>query len=490
MLTIMGLGPGDPDLVTRKAWGELENSDNVYLRTRHHPGVASLPNNHTYKSFDAIYEQAESFEIVYQTIVDTLVNEAKSADVIYAVPGDPTVAEAAVFGLLKACRDAQIQVEIVHGVSFIEPTLAAVQLDAGAGIQLFDALDIAQAYHPPINPDFPAIITQIYSQQVASDIKLTLMNQYPDEFVVMFVHAAGTTMQRVDKMPLYEIDRVGLADLSSLVVPAYADGAKVGFAAFQDTIAKLRDPLDGCPWDIKQTHESLKKYLIEETYEVVDAIGQVEDDPDHLAEELGDLLLQVVLHTQVAIDAGEFRMADVIQHIDAKIKRRHPHVWGDVDVNGNLKTVEANWEVIKAAERAAKADDAPAFESLLDGVPKSLPALLQGHIYDLRAVKVGFDWSTEQGVRDKVAEELQEIIDAQSREERLDEIGDLLLTIVVWSRWLDVNPEDALRHANKKFYLRFSTMEKIALEQGLILKELTFDQWDALWQQAKATSVL
>lgn len=489
MLTIVGLGPGDPELVTRKAWRKLEESKVVYLRTKHHPTVESLPGQHKYRSFDDLYDSAQSFEEVYATIVETLVALARTQDVVYAVPGDPTIAETAVFRLLAACEAEGISSEVMHGVSFIEPVLAAVQVDAGAGLQLFDALDIAQAYHPPINPDYPAIITQIYSQQVASDVKLTLMNQYPDEFQVMLIHAAGTPAQRIEAVSLYEIDRGNLADLSSLVVPAYfSDGNKrASFEAFQDTIAKLRDPSDGCPWDIKQTHASLKKYLIEETYEVIDAIGDVEQDPMHLAEEFGDLLLQIVLHTQVAIDEGEFRMADVIQHIDSKIKRRHPHVWGDVNVNGSAETVATNWEAIKAQERAAKNGEEPKFESILDGVPKSLPALLQGHMYDLRAIKVGFDWSTEDGVRDKVAEEIQEIIEAETQEERLDELGDLLLTICVWARWLDVNPEDALRFANQKFYRRFSTMEKLALEQNLTLTDLSFEQWDDLWRQAKAT---
>lgn len=487
MLTIVGLGPGDPDLLTRKAWHMLQQADSVYLRTSKHPTVPHLPSGTHYQSFDAIYESSDGFDAVYETIVQTLIDEAKRNDVVYAVPGDPTVAEQTVFLLMSVCAQQGIPLEIVHGVSFIEPVLAAVQLDAGEGLQIIDALDIAQAYHPPINPDFPALVTQIYSQQVASDVKLTLMNQYPDEFEVQLVHAAGTIKQQVETVKLYEIDRGNLADLSSLLIPAYpAEGITgVGFQTFQDTIAKLRDPSDGCPWDIKQTHESLKKYLIEEAYEVLDAINEVETNPQHLAEELGDLLLQVVLHTQIAIDEGEFRMVDVIKHIDAKLKRRHPHVWGEVDVHGDAEQVSTNWEAIKAQERAEKGDNVEAFESILDGVPKSLPALLQGHMYDVRAVKVGFDWDTEEGVRAKLAEEIQEVIEAQTQSERLDEMGDLLLTAVVWARWLDVNPEEALRFANKKFYRRFSTIERIAAEQNLILTDLTFEQWDALWKQAK-----
>jgi len=489
-LIIVGLGPGDPELLTRKAWDTLAAAGDVYLRTRHHPNVEHLPDGPTYHSFDYLYESAVDFSSVYAAIVDKLTGLSRSGEVIYAVPGDPTVAEGTVTRLYAACNAQDIQYRLVHGVSIIEPTLAAVGADAGNGLQIVDALDVATAYHPPINPDFPALITQIYSSQVASDVKLTLMNLYPEEFEVTMVHAAGTDSQRVTLLPLYDIDRVSLADLGPLYVPRYfADkNALAGFEEFSNTVAKLRDPADGCPWDLKQTHTSLKPYLLEEAYEVLDAIDEAEQSGDatHLYEELGDLLLQVVLHTQLAIDEDEFRMADVISHIDAKLKRRHPHVWGDVDVNGDVNKVLNNWEAIKKQERVDKGEQSEdEFKSLLDGVPKSLPALAQSHAYDLRAIKVGFDWNDLEGVVEKVREEIDEILEAETLEHRFEEMGDLLLSICVWARWLGMNPEDALRAANRKFYERFSHMERVAVEQGKELSALTFDEWDQLWRMAK-----
>jgi tetrapyrrole methylase family protein/MazG family protein len=312
-------------------------------------------------------------------------------------------------------------------------------------------------------------------------VKLTLMNQYPDDHPVMLIHGAGTADQRVEEVPLYEIDRGDLAHLTSLYVSRLdADpGAVTSFEGFQNTIAHLRSP-EGCPWDREQTHQSLRLNLIEETYEVIDAIDA--DDPDRMREEMGDLLLQVVLQTQIAIDEGEFQMGEVIAAIDAKLKRRHPHVWGDVDVNGDPEQVSVNWEQIKAQERA---DNGEPEKSALDGIPMSLPALAQIHEYDLRAARLGFDWQVETGVIEKVQEEIQEVIAAQSDDERLHEIGDVLMAVAVWARWLGINPEDALRAANRRFYERFTHIERQARAMGRELNDLSLDEMEALWQEMK-----
>lgn len=254
-------------------------------------------------------------------------------------------------------------------------------------------------------------------------------------------------------------------------------------ARFDDLIrimTTLRGP-HGCPWDREQTHRSLRKNLIEEAYEVLDAID--EGDALHLSEELGDLLLQVVLHTQIAIDDGEFDMADVIRQIDGKLKRRHPHVWGDVDVNDDPVQVSVNWEQIKAAERAESGQEE---RSALDGVSRALPALAQAHEYDERAVRLGFDWPDENGVIDKVREEIAEVIAAETPDEKFHEIGDLLLVIAVWARWLGISPEDALRAANRRFYERFSYIERRAREQGRAVPDMTLAEMDALWDEIKA----
>lgn len=479
-LTIVGLGPGDIDDLTRKAWRVLKQATTVYLRTEQHGCVACLPQTgQQYIAFDDVYEQAESFEAVYAHIVETLLAAARSGDVVYAVPGDPLVGESTTPRLLEAAQAQGIAVEMVHGVSFIEPTLRVAGLDALDGLQVFDGIDIAAMHHPPINPDYPALVGQVFSRHLASDVKLTLMNQYPDEFTVTLVHAAGTPTAHAEVLPLYEIDRSEhIGHMTSLVVPAI--GQMSSFEQFQEVIAHLRAP-EGCPWDRKQTHESLRPYLLEEAYEVLEAIDA--GDSDELYRELGDLMLQIVLHTQIAIDDGEFSMTDVLRHINAKMIRRHPHVWGETNVHGDAAQVVVNWEQIKQQEKQAqgKAD-----ESVLDGVPKAMPALLQASRYQDKAARLGFDWPDVGGVRDKIIEELDEIAVAATEDERAEELGDLLFVIVNWARWLKVEPENALRDANAKFYRRFAHIEAQVKASGKAWDAFTLADLDAFWEAAKA----
>ena len=252
-ITIVGLGPGDVDDLSRKAWRTLEQAQTVYLRTTRHSCVPGLPQTDTtYHAFDAIYETTDAFEDVYATIVNTLIEAAQTEDVVYAVPGDPLVGESTTTRILARAADAGVTVEIINGISFIEPMLKAVGVDALAGLQIFDGLDVAAMHHPPLNPDFPALVGQVYSRAVASNVKLTLMNQYPDEFEVVLIHAAGTEDAITERVPLYEIDRSEqINHMTSLYVPAL--GGMTSFEQFQEIIAHLRAP-EGCPWDRKQTH--------------------------------------------------------------------------------------------------------------------------------------------------------------------------------------------------------------------------------------------
>lgn len=478
-LTIVGLGPGDIEDLTRKAWRVLKQARKVYLRTAQHGCVPCLPQAETtYQSFDDVYETVEKFEEVYATIVQRLLEAAKMEDVVYAVPGDPLVGESTVQRLLAAAPEAGIAVEIVSGLSFVEPVLRLLGTDALDGLQILDALDVAVMHHPPINPDYPALLGQVYSREVASNVKLTLMNQYPDDFEVNLIHAAGTGEAVVETLPLYEIDRSArIAHLTSLYLPAL--GEMSSFEQFQEIIAHLRAP-EGCPWDRKQTHLSLRQYLLEEAYEVLDAIDR--EDPQALAEELGDLLLQIVLHTQIAVDEGEFYMSDVLRHINRKMIRRHPHVWGSVKVHGDADQVVTNWEALKRAE---KASNGKGHESLLDSIPRSLPALLRAYQFQARAAKVNFDWERVEDVTAKVREELDELAAAKDDEERFEEMGDLLFVLVNWARWLGVEPETALRAANDKFYRRFSYIEQEIARQGRQMTDCTLAELDALWDVAK-----
>jgi tetrapyrrole methylase family protein / MazG family protein len=479
-ITIVGLGPGDPQLLTREAWEVLTATPEVYLRTARHPTVAGLPASVTCHSFDEVYETTEEFGRVYETIAANVVELGQRPEgVVYAVPGHPYVAEATV-GLISArAADLGLPVRVVAGLSFVEPTLAALGVDALPQLQLADALDLAGRHHPPLSPDAPALVAQLYSASLASDVKLTLMNQYPDDHPVILVHQAGTPEVRLEHLPLFEIDRSPhIAHLTALYIPPLAAGS--AFETFQETIAHLRAP-EGCPWDREQTHQSLRPHLLEETYEVLATLDA--DDPEALCEELGDLLLQIVLHAQIAQEAGEFSMAEVIAGIRTKLIRRHPHVFGATQVAGAAEVL-VNWEKLKAEERQLNGDHKPD-KGALGSVPAGLPALTMADTYQRRAARVGFDWPEISGVKAKVQEEIAELEATAVPEEREDELGDLLFAVVNLARWLEVDPESALRLANAKFAGRFAAMETLSKAAGRAMDQMSLAELDQLWETAK-----
>lgn len=240
-------------------------------------------------------------------------------------------------------------------------------------------------------------------------------------------------------------------------------------------MARLRDPESGCPWDVEQNFATIAPYTVEEAYEVADAIER--NDLHALKDELGDLLLQVVFHSQMASESGSFNLQDVIDGICEKMVRRHPHVFGDVDAD-DARTVVTNWESIKAAERSGHADN-----SALAGVALALPALLRAQKVQKRAARTGFDWPDANGARDKIFEEIKEVDEASSQQERTDEIGDLLFAVVNLARFHDVDAEAALKAANSKFERRFRAMERIA---GDAFAAMALDEKEALWQTVKA----
>jgi tetrapyrrole methylase family protein/MazG family protein len=477
-ITIVGLGPGDPNQLTREAWEALSTAREVHLRTARHPTVAGLPTSVVQHSFDEVYEAMKDFEQVYELIAERVLElGARPEGVVYALPGHPCVAEASVSLIRVRAAERGLPVRLVAGLSFIEPALQALGVDALPQLQLADALELAARHHPPFHPDAPALVAQVYSQALASDVKLTLMAQYPDEHPVRLVHAAGTPEELVEDLPLYALDRSPhIAHLTSLYVPPLPQASAL--ESFQETIAHLRAP-DGCPWDREQTHQSLRRHLLEEAYEVIDTLDA--DDPDAMREEFGDLLLQIVLHAQIAAESGEFTLAQVIASIQAKIIRRHPHVFGDVKVSGAGEVVK-NWEALKAEEKKHM----PKNESALGDVPRGLPALMQAETYQKRAARVGFDWPDVTGVKAKIAEEMAEIEATQKPDEIEKELGDLLFAVVNWARWLKVDPEIALREANARFARRFRHVEAAARAQGRELSTMTLAELDELWEQAKA----
>jgi tetrapyrrole methylase family protein / MazG family protein len=477
-ITILGLGPGDPNQLTRSAWEHIQGLSEITLRTRQHPTVAGFPPGLRVSSFDDLYESAESFEAVYAEIVEQVLNLGRRPQgVTYAVPGHPFVAEATGPEIVRRARAEGLPVRVIDGISFLEPVFSALGIDPYPNLALVDALELGNLHTPGFPPDLPVLIAQIYSREIASDVKLTLNAVYPDRFPVRLVHAAGTSAQLVEDLELYEIDRsehIGL--LSALYVPALAaDGS---LEAFQEIVAHLRAP-DGCPWDKEQTFQSLGPSLLEETYEALEALDQ--GDMEGLREELGDLLLLVTMYTQMGSEEGVFSMAEVIQGIHRKIVRRHPHVFGDVAVDG-AQGVLRNWENIKAAERKQKGK--PAEKGILDGVSKALPGLTRAQAYQDRAAHVGFDWPDIEGVREKVMEEWQEVSTAQG-EDLENELGDLLFAVVNLVRWNKLDAETAMRKASERFFSRFRYIEAGARAQERKMTEMTVEEMEALWQEAK-----
>jgi tetrapyrrole methylase family protein/MazG family protein len=477
-ITIIGLGPGDPALLTCQANELLQDIPEIYLRTRNHPVVASFPADLRIISFDHLYEEGASFEEVYERIVDKIITLGKrKSGVVYGVPGHPFFAEATSPEITRRAQEDDIPVTVIEGLSFVESIHGLLRIDPFPQTVLVDALELAIAHHPSFPPSAPAIIAQIHSPMVASEVKLTLMAVYPDDHEVKLVHSAGTPAAIVETLSLYEIDRsrsIGL--LTALYLPPIDSHSS--FEAFQELVAHLRAP-DGCPWDREQTHLSLRPYLLEETYEVLTALDS--EDADSLREELGDLLLQVVLHSQIASEYGEFSMLDVLRGIHEKLVRRHPHVFSGLEVK-DKQIVLQNWEKLKSAER----DETGKINTgVLNGVSPTLPALVQAQSYQERVNRVGFDWQNIQGVFEKISEEISEVSQADSQNAREDEIGDLLFAVVNLARWFNIDAESALRSANNRFRHRFEALESTVQSQGRSVSELALEELNAIWDAIK-----
>jgi len=478
-ITLLGLGPGDPDLLTRQAWDWLNTISEIYLRTTQHPVVVGFPESLTVHSFDALYESGDKFEDVYAKIVDRILELGRRpGGVTYGVPGHPFVAEATGPEIARRAREEGLPVKIIEGISFLEPVFSALGMDPFPRMALMDAFELASLHHPNFPPDVPGLITQIYDTFSASSVKLTLNAVYPDNHPVTLVHAAGTPAVTVENCKLYEIDRsehIGL--LTALYIPPLDQDTSL--EAFQEVVARLRAP-DGCPWDREQTHQSLRKYLLEETYEALAALDA--EDPDGLREELGDLMLQILLHAQIAVEDGEFSMAEVLQGINRKIVRRHPHVFGETIVAG-VDGVLLNWQKLKEKERAENGEGE--IKGMLDGVPAILPALSQSQEIQDRAARVGFDWADIEPVISKVFEELSEVRTAETPEHRSAELGDLLFAVVNLARWYKVDAESVLRGTNQKFRRRFAYIEKRARETGREMGTMKLEEMDLWWEEAK-----
>jgi tetrapyrrole methylase family protein / MazG family protein len=455
------------------------------LRTEKHPTVDYIKSlGISFTTCDDIYDSAQTFEATYSQISERVIQSCQEDKVlVYAVPGHPMVAEKSVELTIEKANEG-IQIEIVPAVSFIDSILTALQIDPAYGLKIIDglSLDIQK-------PDFHCgnIITQVYSRFVASEIKLKLMELYKDDTEIYIIKAAGVKgLERIEKIPLYELDRIDWVDyLTSVYIPPVGEESK--FKTIDDLtalMAKLRGE-GGCPWDREQTRESLKAYLLEETYEVLDAIEK--NDIDLLIEEFGDLLLQVVFHAQIAKEDGEFDINDIITGLVNKLVERHPHVFGDVIAtteSGALKSWEASKRKLKGIDTYT--------QTLVD-IPEVLPNLMRSYKVQQKAALVGFDWDDVKDAIAKVDEELEEVKEVYNTGNKQiieEEIGDLLFAVVNVARFLKIQPELALRGTIEKFINRFRYIEETGLQSGKKIDKMTLQEMDQLWNQAKTIKIL
>lgn len=480
-IDVIGLGPGPARLLTLESRDLLLSGRPVYLRTAVHPTVTELKAwGCRFTSFDSYYEQAEDFEQLYARIVQQLLAEAQAhGSIIYAVPGHPLVAENTVQQLLKKGPPIGVAVRLHTAVSCLEVVLEALGLDPSEGLTILDALTL-QAEHLDFRR--PQLITQLYSPAIASEVKLTLLERLAPETQVTLVRAAGCADQHLEVLPLEELDRRPWVDhLTTLYLPVGGPETWPPLEYLRWVVARLRDPIKGCPWDLKQTPQTLRKYILEEAYEVVEAIDR--QDPEALCEELGDLLLQVYLQAQIAQDRDEFVLDEVARGIAEKLIYRHPHVFGVGPALDTPEAVKKQWEQLKIQEKAAKGTEVV---SLLSDLPMALPALSLAEKIGRKVAHVGFDWSDLAGVLAKLEEEYRELLEACSHQEPeaiFHELGDVFFTLVNLARWFQLDPEEAMRQTNARFVRRFQAMEALLGTQDP--KTLTSEEWDALWLQAK-----
>lgn len=475
---IVGLGPGPARYLTLETRDLLLGNHPVYLRTHMHPTVNELKAwGCCYTSFDSLYEQASNFESLYQDIQETLFKEAQAhGTIVYAVPGNPLVAESTVTQILTSAAERQIEVQLHTAVSCLDVMFEALQIDPTNGVHIADSLSLTEAQ---LHLDQPLLITQVYSQYIASELKLLLLERLDPEFSITIMRAVGCEDQQIETCPLAELDHIQWIDhLTSVYVPAAPSSSQHPLQHLRAVVKQLRDPEHGCPWDLKQDYNSLRKYVLEEAYEVISAIEN--DDMDALCEELGDLLLQVYLQAQVAEDEELFDLNDVARGIANKLVYRHPHVFGNTEVN-DAEEVKERWEELKQAEKVAKGE-----QSILSDLPQALPALSMAAKISHKVAHVGFDWPAVEGVWQKISEELTELQEAcqqNSPEGIFHELGDVLFTLVNLARWHKLDPEDALRQTNHRFTQRFQIME--AQLNGQSLKSISTEAFDQLWQFAK-----
>ncbi len=454
-VVVVGLGPGDPRLVSVAAEAAIAAAPTRFVRTTRHPSARLVE---PAVSFDDLYERAGSMDEVYATIVDELAAAASRGPVLYAVPGSPLVAERTV-ALLQAGPAGRGRGR-AGPVALDLPALVSVD-PVEAGVRLVDGHRFAVE---AAGQTGPLLVAQCDRRAVLSEIKLSVEDG-PD---VTVLQRLGLPDEVVTTVAWAELDRAVEPDHLTHRIPTLAEPTAAELVRFAELVRTLRAR---CPWDRQQTHRSLTRHLLEETYEVLEAIDELDAGPagyDHLEEELGDLLFQVVFHATLAAEEGQFTLADVARGVHDKLVARHPHVFGAPG------EPVPNWEELKKAEKGRA--------SVMDGVPGNLPSLLYAFKLQSKAASVGFDWKDAAGAWPKILEELGELEAAigDSADAVNEELGDVLFSVVNVSRHLGIDPESALRDAAAKFRARFQAVEALAQARGAPVN-------DDLWDEVKAS---
>lgn len=472
-MVVVGLGPGDLDRLEDLPRSVLMDPERkVLVRTLQHPAAHQLAALRPVESGDGLYESGDDLESVYRRLAEWVTQEAHRGEVAYAVPGSPFVGERSVVLLRELAGQAGIRVEVIVGESFLDLLFARLQLDPlSTGLQVLDG----RALPDPLLLQVPTVIAQVDRPAVLADVKASLGKLLPSETPITVLQELGGHEELIERVPLADLDHRRPGPRAAL----FLEPPPVGWPGLVATVRRLR--LE-CPWDARQTHQSLVRHLIEEAYEVAEVIGRLAPqapggEPDYpayldLEAELGDLLLQAVFHANLAREAGVFDVEEVAEGIRRKLVRRHPHVFGEVVVSGADEVIQ-NWERLKQQEEQRG--------SLMDDVPEGLPALARAAKLQRRASSLGFDWPAPRPVAEKLAEEveeLREVLDDPAAAE--EELGDVLFSVVNLSRHLHLDPDMALRRAVDRFARRFRKMEQMGSLEGLSLEEL-----DARWEAVK-----
>ena len=472
MITIIGLGPGDLDRVPKPVRSLLEDTaTTVVARTIHHPAAAELAGLRPVVFCDDLYESADRFDDVYEAIFERVKGATGDGPVVYAVPGSPMVGEFAVRKLLES----GLQVEVVPGESFVDAVLAEMGYDPlDRGLQILNGHELPD----PLILDKPTVIGHLDTAQTLSEVLGATSRVLAEDTSVTLLIGVGSGDALVVSAPIHQHDPKLAGIRTSLFIDA-EPGGLVG------AVRVMRHLREECPWDQEQTHHSLVKNLIEESYELIEAINHLpREGVDWVAyaaveDELGDVFLQVLFHEAIARQVGAFDIDGVSEVLRQKLVRRHPHVFGDIDVEG-ADEVKRNWDRIKAEESGGESADG----SVLDGIPTGIPALQRAAKMQNRVARIGFDWERADQVLPKVNEELDELAEAIATGGDVEaEMGDVVFSIVNLTRHLGIDPELALRRANETFERRFRRMEAEGSLDGLDL-----DGLNERWERAKTDS--